>query len=139
MVVRLTRAIALAAILGLVLALPVAADAPVELGPFVDIFEDIDPCTSETHTVTISSTVFAHEHGDRIVAHGVRTLTTSSGYEGRGTSAYVFNGQVELNPFTDILTNAETGDRIRASGIFVLDLSTDTVRTERFVLTCVGG
>jgi hypothetical protein len=38
---------------------------------------------------------------------------------------------------TDILTNA-SGDKFRARNLFVLDLSTDTVRVERFELTCLG-
>jgi hypothetical protein len=38
---------------------------------------------------------------------------------------------------TDIMTNA-SGDRFRARGVFVLDLSTDTARVDRFELTCLG-
>jgi hypothetical protein len=38
---------------------------------------------------------------------------------------------------TDILTNA-SGDRVRARAVFVLDLSTDTVRVEGGELTCLG-
>jgi hypothetical protein len=36
------------------------------------------------------------------------------------------------------MTNASSGERFRARGVFVLDLSTDTVRVERFELTCLG-
>jgi hypothetical protein len=39
---------------------------------------------------------------------------------------------------TDIMTNASGGYRFRARGVFVLDISTDTVRVERFELTCLG-
>jgi hypothetical protein len=35
------------------------------------------------------------------------------------------------------LANA-SGDRFRARGVFVVDLSTETVRVERFELTCRG-
>ena len=38
---------------------------------------------------------------------------------------------------TDIMTN-DSGDRFRARGLFVLDLSSETVRIERFELTCLG-
>jgi hypothetical protein len=37
----------------------------------------------------------------------------------------------------DIMTNA-SGDRFRARGVFVLDLSTGTVRVDRFELACIG-
>ena len=39
---------------------------------------------------------------------------------------------------TDILANASSGERFRARGVFVLDLSTDTARVDRFSLTCLG-
>jgi hypothetical protein len=35
------------------------------------------------------------------------------------------------------MTNA-SGDRFRARGVLVLDVSTETVRVERFELTCLG-
>jgi hypothetical protein len=38
---------------------------------------------------------------------------------------------------TDILTNP-SGDRIRARGLFVLDLSTGTARVDKGELTCLG-
>jgi hypothetical protein len=38
---------------------------------------------------------------------------------------------------TDIMRNG-SGDRFRARGVFVLDISTDTVRVERFELACLG-
>ena len=39
---------------------------------------------------------------------------------------------------TDISTNVTTGDRFGAQSLFVLDLSTETVRVERGGLTCLG-
>jgi hypothetical protein len=121
----------------LALAGPVAASAPIEQGPFVDVFPDVDPCSGQMHTVTISTTFRVHEHGDRAVAHAERTLTTTLGYEGGGMSAFVTNGQIEMFRFTDMITN-ETGDRIRATGVFVVDLRSDTTRVDRFSLTCTG-
>jgi hypothetical protein len=35
------------------------------------------------------------------------------------------------------MTNA-SGDRFRARGVFVFDISTETVRVDRFELTCLG-
>jgi hypothetical protein len=36
-----------------------------------------------------------------------------------------------------MLTN-DDGERIQAKGVFVIDLSTDTVRVDDFDLVCVG-
>jgi hypothetical protein len=55
-----------------------------------------------------------------------------------GTDSFVVNGQIIKFRLTDILTNATTGQRFRARNLFVLDLSTDTVRVDRFELTCLG-
>jgi hypothetical protein len=127
----------LAASLLLVVAAPAGADPPTEMGPFVETFDDVNPCTGLVHTVTIAVTFSVHFHDDRIVAHGDRTLSTSSGFVGEGTSSFVDNGQIEMFRFTDILSN-DSGNRIRANGVFVVDLSTGTVRVDKFELTCLG-
>jgi hypothetical protein len=116
---------------------PAAADPRVQFGPFTDTFRDVDPCTGRTHTVTIVQTFFVHEHGDRFIGKGVSTISTSSGYVGRGHSSFVVNGNVEAGRFTDILTRP-SGARIRAQGVAVIDVRSGTVRVERFTLTCVG-
>jgi hypothetical protein len=72
-----------------------------------------------------------------MVVRGDRTITTSDGFVGHGTDNFVDNGQVVMFRQTDILTNA-SGQHFRARGLFVLDLSTETVRIERFELTCLG-
>jgi hypothetical protein len=71
------------------------------------------------------------------VVQGVRKLSTTLAYSGRGTSSFVLNGKVEMFRFSDMLTD-DSGNRIRANGVFVLDLATNTVRVDRFGLTCVG-
>ena len=102
------------------------------------MFPDVNPCTGLIHTVTISETFFAHFHDGRVSGYSERTITTSpSGFVGHGTDSFVFNGQVNVFRLTDILTNA-SGDRIRARFVFVLDLSTGTVRVEKGELTCLG-
>jgi hypothetical protein len=120
----------------LVVAAPAAADRPTEF-PILDVFADVNPCTGTPMTVTFVGTVSVHSHGSRTVAIAHRTITTSDGFVGHGTDSFVDNGQVVKFRQTDIMTNA-SGDRFRARGVFVLDLSTDTVRVERFELTCVG-
>jgi hypothetical protein len=121
----------------LALAPPAAADPPTE-SSFVDTFEDVNPCTGLMHTVTITGAVFEHSHDGRIVAHVERTITTDpTGFVGRGSESFVDNGQIVRDTLTDILTNP-AGDRIRAHFMFMLDLSTDTVRVEKGELTCLG-
>jgi hypothetical protein len=127
---------ALLAVVALVFAAPAAADAPSEF-TFVDVFTDVNPCTGGPMTVTLASRGFVHEHGSREVVHGERTITTSDGFAGRGTESIVVNGQVVVFRFSDMMTNA-SGDRFRARGVFVLDLSTESVRVDRFELTCLG-
>jgi hypothetical protein len=131
----------LAAIVGvaaLALAAPAAADPPTAF-PFQFVFDDVNPCTGLTHTVTIAGTTYVHEHDGRIVAQSERTITTSpTGFVGHGTDSYVLNGQVEIFRLTDILTSP-SGDRIRVHFVLVVDLSTGTVKAVAgFPPTCLG-
>ncbi len=121
----------------LAFAVPAAADAPAAI-PFEFVFDDVNPCTGDIHTVTIAGTTFVHDHDGRIVAYSERTITTSpTGFVGHGTDSYVLNGQVEMFRLDDIATNA-SGDRFRARFMFVVDVSTGTVRVEKLELTCLG-
>ena len=125
-----------AATLALMVAGPAAADPrPIEISD-TETFVDIDPCTGQVHEVTIAVTFFVHEHGHVTVARGVRTLTTTAGYVGGGTSSFVLNGNVEVFRFTDLLADG-SGNRIRASGVFV-DLASGSLRVDKFSLTCLG-
>ena len=123
-------------LLALVVAAPAAADRPTEF-PILDVFPDTNPCTGNPMTVTFVGTVSVHSHGSREVAIAHRTITTSDGFVGHGTDSFVDNGQVFRARLTDIMTNA-SGDRFRARFVFVLDLSTGTVRVEKGGLTCLG-
>jgi hypothetical protein len=127
--------LALLSVVVLVFAAPAAADAPTEFG-FRDVFEDVNPCTGTPMIVTLVGAASGHEHGSRFVGHAKRTITTSDGFSGRGTDTMIDNGQVFVFRFSDMMTNA-SGDRFRARGVFVLDVSTDTVRVDRFDLTCL--
>jgi hypothetical protein len=128
--------IGLLSVVALAFAAPAAADPPTPF-TFEDVFTDVNPCTGNIVTVTIVETGFFHEHGSRVVAYAERTITTSDGFVGHGTDTFIDNGQVVMFRQTDILTNA-SGDRVRARAVFVLDLSTDTVRVEGGELTCLG-
>ena len=123
-------------LLALAFAAPAAADRPTEF-PILDVFPDVNPCTGNAMTVTFVGTVSVHSHDSRTVAIAHRTITTSDGFVGHGTDSFVDNGQVVKFRQTDIMTNA-SGDHFRARSVFVLDLSTGTVRVDRFELTCLG-
>jgi len=129
--------VALLSVVALVFAVPAAADRPTEF-PILDVFPDVNPCTGNPMTVTFVGTAYVHFHGSRIVGRSQRTITTSDGFVGHGTDSFVDNGQVFKFTQTDILANASSGDRFRARTVFVVDLSTGTVRVDRFELACVG-
>jgi hypothetical protein len=128
---------ALLGVAALAFAVPAAADPPTDF-PFEFVFDDVNPCTGLTHTVTIAGTTSVHNHDGRIVATSERTITTSpTGFVGHGTDSYVLNGEVELFRLNDIATSP-SGDRFRARSLIVVDLSSGTVRVEKGELTCLG-
>jgi hypothetical protein len=129
-------AIALLSVVALAFAAPAAADAPTEI-PILEVFPDTNPCTGTAMTVTFVGTAFVHEHGSREVVHAERTITTSDGFVGHGTDTFVNNGEIFKYTQTDIMSNG-SGDRFRARVLVVGDVSTGTVRIERFALTCLG-
>jgi hypothetical protein len=129
--------IALLSVVALAFPVPAAANPPVE-EPILDVFTDINPCSGEEMTVTFVGSVRVHEHGERVIATAHRTITTSDGFEGHGVDSFVDNGQVVKFTLNDIMTNEATGQRFRAYSVFVIDLATDTVRVDRFELTCLG-
>ena len=129
--------IGLLSVVALAGAAPAAADRPTAF-TFEDVFPDVNPCTGNIMTVTIAGTGIFHEHGSRVVARAKRTITTSDGSVGHGTDSFVDNGQIVRFRFTDIMTNASGGYRFRARGVFVYHISTDTVRVDRFALTCLS-
>ena len=134
MLVALAATVTLVA---LMVAVPAAADPPTAV-PFEFVFDDVNPCTGDMHTVTIAGTTSVHDHDGRIVAVSQRTISTSpTGFAGHGTDSYALNGQVEMFRLTDILTSP-SGDRIRARFVIVFHLATGTVRVEKGELNCLG-
>jgi hypothetical protein len=115
-----------------------AASAPTVVPIFVE-FDDVNPCSGLVHTVTITGTARIVEHDGRTVVHSQVTVTTSSGFEGRGTETDVNNGNIQTLTLNHMLTNG-SGDRIRAHFVLILDVSTTppTVRATTGSVTCVG-
>ena len=133
---RLVAGCLLAVPLLLVGVAPAHADPPTEVVQPLAVFQDVNPCTGEHHTVTIASTFSVHDHQGTEVVNGRTVLSTSTGFSGQGTGSFTANSQVARFHFIDMLTNEE-GDRIQAKGVFVIDLSTETVRVDRFDLVCI--
>jgi hypothetical protein len=127
--------VGLLSVVALAFAVPAAADPPTAF-PFEDVFPDVNPCTGDIMTVTIAGTAFAHIHDSRLIFHSERTITTSDGFAGHGTDSSVQNGQMFMFRQADIMTNA-SGGLFLAKGVIVVDLSTETVRVEKFELTCI--
>ena len=117
-------------------ALPAVAAEPVEVPFFVE-FVDVNPCTGELHTVTITGTTFLHVHNGRMVARTDRTIETSpTGFVGHGTDTSVANGNVTVFRLADVLTNA-SGDKILAHFMLVVDDQGDVLATNGEV-ACLG-
>jgi hypothetical protein len=113
----------------------VAADAPLAL-PFFQQFDDLNPCSGQTHTITVSGTAYVNDENGALIVHVDRSIATNSGFEGRGTSTLVDNGQVSKFSLRDTLTNV-SGERIRAGFILVIDLSTGEAKAFHGAVTCV--
>ena len=112
-----------------------AASAPVSM-PFEFVFDDLNPCSGAIHTVTIRGTERVHVHKGKTVAHGERTINTSSGFAGRGTHTAVVTAKMFKLTLNDMLTHP-SGARIRAHAVIIFDLPSGTVRLEKGAVSCV--
>lgn len=120
------------------LALPAEADPPVT-DSFTNTFTDVNPCSGEDHQVSIHHELRIHVHPNNTVVRDSRTGTTDSGFEMvNGTAYSVENGNIFTFGLTDVWHNPATGERFTAIGTLVVDLSTFTMRVERFSLSCLG-
>lgn len=90
-------------------------------------FTGLNPCSGEEHTVSFTGTAWIHQDDGRVLVRSMRTITTRSGFTGRGTDTVVGNGEVVKLTLNDMLAHP-SGDRIRAHLVLVVDVSTGTVR-----------
>jgi hypothetical protein len=95
----------------------------------------MDVCTGDPQTTTIVVDFYEH---DTNVTIGVRTITTDTGYVGRGESTVVNNGEVLVMSLHDMLVK-DSGARVRVSGTIILDASTTppTPKVINVERTCV--
>ena len=97
---------------------PAAAIGPTGV-PFSESFVDVNPCTGELHTVTVTGTFYEFERASGIAYRIDRVITTSSGFSGTGTEVGIHD---RIFRITDRLTNAE-GAMISVNDLLVVDPS----------------
>ena len=113
---------------------PAFADRPTEV-PVLDVFTGVNACTGLEETVTVSGTIFRHFHGDQENHHFAQTITTSSGYIGRGTEVGILHERIFV--VNAMLTNDATGERISLHFVGIHDASGE-FRVFRFASECLG-
>jgi hypothetical protein len=115
---------------------PLKASAPIAL-PFFGQFDDVNPCTGDMHTITVTGTARLHDHDGRLVVHVERTISTSTGFEGHGAQTVVNNGEVFRIALNDVLVDP-AGNRIRAHANVLIEPDTGMTLVARGAVTCVG-
>ena len=100
------------------MAAPAVADRGAQFTETI-VFDDVDPCTGDAHTVTLVLSIVEHTHGAITVANWTGAATTTLGYVGSGSGKYVANDNMGLHRerASWINTHPETGDA------FTVDLS----------------
>ena len=116
-------------------AVPASADPPATF-TFSKVLEYTNPCTGEVHDYTYTVEARDHDH-DSIVGVGRSTIETDDGYVGSGPDPIVANSSFFLGHSTYILTNEETGSKVRTHYIVKVDLATGDVLLERDEWSCV--
>jgi hypothetical protein len=134
---RTTTVACLTALLVLGLVVTSAATISAQRIPFKFSFAANDPCTGQPMTVTIQGVTFAREIQGRVVNTSARLISTDTGYIGHGTDTLVVNGQVNIFRNADVVTNDATGHQFVARVVFLLDLSTNTIRLNKVNVQCV--
>ena len=133
---KLTTLIAAAALA--LTALPASADKPTPVA-FSKVLEYTNPCTGEVHDYTYTVEGKDHYHENNYVGVGRSTIETADGYVGSGPDPILATKKFFLGHSTYILTNEDTGSRVRTHYIVKVDLATGDVLMERDEWSCVRG
>jgi hypothetical protein len=106
--------------------------------PFFEQFDDLNPCSGLTATITITGTLRIIDQGGRELVQIQEQLSTSDGFTGRGTVRDVFNGRNEILHVSDMLSS-ESGARYQVKRLLAVDVINGKVRvtTGGPVLTCL--
>ena len=116
-----------------------ATSAPISW-PFFNQFDDVNPCTGETNTITLTGTTWWDGHNNNWVARTRVTATTSDGFEGSGhsTEVGISAGATLYKTTANNMLTHPSGAKLRAHYVFLLDWGTATVRLDKSWETCVG-
>ena len=106
--------------------------------PLFEQFDDINPCSGQTMTVTIIGTVQVTDQDGRELVRIDEQLSTSDGFTGPGNVRDIFNGRNEILRVNDMLTS-ESGAKFRVQRLLVADVVNGELRVTSGgpVLTCV--
>ena len=106
--------------------------------PLFEEFDDINPCSGLTMTVTISGTIGVIDQDGRELLKIQEDMSTSDGFTGRGRVEDILNGRNEILRIEDMLSSAD-GGRFRVQRLLVVDLVNGVPRVTSGgpVLTCV--
>ncbi len=107
--------------------------APPTSQPLFEQITDVNPCTDEIITLTLTGTAVVRSSGDHFTLRASGTVITSDGYEGTFNRNFVVIGdRVETLRFHDMEVSNTTGERIvfavglvhvtRIDGVPVVDL-----------------
>lgn len=116
-------------------AVPASADPPSTF-TFSKVLEYTNPCTDEVHDYTYTVEAREHDH-ESIVGVGRSTIETADGYVGSGPDPIVANSKFFLGHSTYILTNEDTGSKVRTHYVVKVDLATGEVIMEQDEWSCV--
>ena len=119
------------------MAVPAAADDPIVFRDQV-VFDAVNPCTDELHTVTIDFLIEIREGENEFMARVRRTGHTSDGfYMNFGKEVFVAVDGSENAFFTDPWVNPDTGQKFVAQGRFAAE--DGEVLVDDFRLVCRTG
>jgi len=106
--------------------------------PFFEQLDDVNPCSGQPMTVTITGTLRLIDQDGRELVQIDEQLSTSDGFAGPGNVRDIFNGRNEILRINDMLAS-ESGARFRVQRLLVVDVVNGEVRvtTGGPVLTCV--
>ena len=126
---------------------PAAPDAPATPAlsaaarfefPLFEQFDDVNPCSGQTMTVTINGTVQVIDQDGRELLQIREDMSTSDGFTGTGNVRDIFNGRNEILRINDMLSS-ESGGRFRVQRLLVADVVNGELRVTSGgpVLTCI--
>lgn len=116
---------------------PAIADAPTDY-IVSRSFEDVNVCTGETRTVTLTFSVSEHHHGDDILKTVKGSEETSDGYAGQGTeTTRIVDGNRVFTNVKWISSNDETGGRYKVEHDLRINPSTGEVLEDELFIRCI--